>query len=142
MNLLSFFYDKYLHIASAEENPIKVYEAADYVGWYLSTKGSWQKAYKYYELVYKLRPDSARAVSNYCNALFNVHRYDEAIAYCNEAIELDSDHPWSYYILSKTYERKGSPIPISRCLSTKRYESKVLSLPFIFIASFRLENSG
>jgi tetratricopeptide (TPR) repeat protein len=45
--------------------------------------------------------------SNYCNALYNIYEYDEGIKYCNQAIEVDPEHSWSYYVLAEIYKRTG-----------------------------------
>jgi len=55
----------------------------------------------------ELTPDSARSLSNYCNALYNIHEYDEGIKYCNQAIEIDPEHSWSYNVLAQIYKRTG-----------------------------------
>ncbi|PCH63160.1 MAG: hypothetical protein COC09_06500 [Gammaproteobacteria bacterium] len=68
-----------------------------------------------------LDPETEKTVANYCNALFNIHRYDEGIQYCEKAISINPNHSWSYFMLSQIYQRKGDPEK-SRLYSEK-YES-------------------
>ena len=101
------YFEMYLGAFRDDEDMDRKAEAADHVAYYYAVQGAYKKSEPYYKMVMDLRPESAKAISNYCNALFNVYRYDEAIRTCNRAIEVDSDHAWSYHILAETYGRMG-----------------------------------
>ncbi|MBL4850786.1 MAG: tetratricopeptide repeat protein [Gammaproteobacteria bacterium] len=117
------YYRLYLDLLPDYTNDKDTFYAADYVGWQYSRKGDWFASFPYYKLTYELDPESEKTVANYCNALFNIHRYDEGIPYCEKAIEINPNHSWSYFILSKIYERKGDPTIAAQYM--EKYDSFV-----------------
>ncbi|MBL1433452.1 MAG: hypothetical protein COC09_05920 [Gammaproteobacteria bacterium] len=115
------YYRLYLNILPDYTEDKNAFYAADYVGWQYAREGDWYASFPYYKLTYDLDPETEKTVANYCNALFNIHRYDEGIQYCEKAISINPNHSWSYFMLSQIYQRKGDPEK-SRLYSEK-YES-------------------
>lgn len=103
----SLYYRLYLDLLPDYTSEKNAFYAADYIGWQYARKGDWFASFPYYKLAYDLDPKSVKTVANYCNALFNIHRYDEGIPYCEKAIDINPDHSWSYFMLSQIYQRKG-----------------------------------
>jgi len=101
------YYRMYLDLSPDYIDAKNAHAAADFVGWQYSTEGKYKESFPYYKIVAELTPDSARSLSNYCNALYNIYEYEEGIKYCNQAIEIDPEHSWSYYILAEIYKRTG-----------------------------------
>ena len=101
------YYRMYLDLSPDYIDAKNAHAAADFVGWQYSTEGKYKESFPYYKIVVELTPDSARSLSNYCNALYNIYEYEEGIKYCNQAIEIDPEHSWSYYILAEIYKRTG-----------------------------------
>jgi len=105
------YFELYLNLLNeGEGDQKKVAYSAEYVGWRYAIKQEYETSFPYYKKAAELSPTSAHAISNYCNALFNIHRYEEAIKFCKGAIKIDPNYTWSYNILSKIYARIGEPM--------------------------------
>ncbi|MBN4073714.1 tetratricopeptide repeat protein, partial [bacterium AH-315-E07] len=98
----------YIDLLADYSEKDKAFSAADYVGWQYARKGDWFASFPYYKLAYDLESNTEKSTANYCTALFNIHKYDDAISYCNKAIEINPDHSWSYFMLSQAHQRKGN----------------------------------
>ena len=108
------YFELYLNLLDGGQgDQEKVAYAAEYVGWRYAIRQEYDASFPYYKKAAELSPTSAHAISNYCNALFNIHRYEEAIKFCEGAIKIDPNYAWSYSILSKIYSRKGEPMKSS-----------------------------
>ena len=101
------YFELYLNLLTGKGDREKVAYAAEYVGWQYAIRQEYETSFPYYKRAAELSPGSAHSISNYCNALFNIHRYEEAITVCKDAIRIDPKYAWSYNILSKIYSRTG-----------------------------------
>ena len=107
------YFELYLDLLDGNGDQEKVAYAAEYVGWQYAIRHEYEASFPYYKKALELSPTNTHAVANYCNALFNIHRYEEAIKFCNGAIKIDPNYAWSYNLLSMIYARTGDPVKSS-----------------------------
>ncbi len=118
------YFELYLNLLDDGEGDLeKVAYSAEYVGWRYAIRQEYETSFPYYKKAAELSPRSAHAISNYCNALFKIHRYEDAVKFCESAIKIDPNYAWSYNILAQIYSRTGEPLKSSEY----RDQYKVLS---------------
>ena len=100
-------YEKYVYNFPHITDNKKLSFASESAAWYFTEQGDYKRAEPYYTLTAYLNPRSAKHRSNYCNALYNTSKLNEAIKQCQKALEINPNHPWSHYIMSLIYQSKG-----------------------------------
>jgi len=72
-----------------------------------SLRHQYQEQFPHAKILYEKHPDDEEHVANYCVALFNIHKYEEAIKYCNKAIEINPKYAYAYKTRAMIYSRIG-----------------------------------
>src|SRR4030095_13766286 len=78
--------------------------------WYahsLSARGRHEEAYTEMERGRQISPQSPVIATGVANVLFLASRFDDAIAQCRKALELDPGAVAAHTVLRWSYERKG-----------------------------------
>jgi TolB-like protein/Tfp pilus assembly protein PilF len=82
-------------------------DAHGYYSWFLPTLGRNDEAVEQARLMTRAFPLSTGANANLGSVLVFTHRWDEAIAQCQAAIDLNPNYWFDYYFLARAYEQKG-----------------------------------
>lgn len=80
----------------------------DGYGEYLVAMGRFDEGLQQMKRARDLDPLSVVMRADSCRLLGFARRYNEAIAECNAALELDSGSPWAHYLLAEIYEQERS----------------------------------
>jgi tetratricopeptide (TPR) repeat protein len=74
---------------------------------YLTATGQIDQAFSEQKKAQELDPLSVNFITNVTRELYFARRYDEAIAQCQKALEMDRHFFWAHYTLGQTYEKQG-----------------------------------
>ncbi len=112
LGFVKLHYDRDSYAAEREFRKAIVLKPGNQVAhrWYaysLSAMGRHDEAYKEMERGRQISPQSAVIATGVANVLFLAGRFDDAIAQCRKALELDSGAVAAHTVLRWSYEQKG-----------------------------------
>jgi len=79
----------------------------DYAAHIYSLSHQYDKSLPYYKKLVDMYPEHARYLSSYCSDLSSINKLDEAMTYCDRALEHDPDYAYGYHIRSYVRDKLG-----------------------------------